>query len=270
MILSEIYIYPIKSCGGIQLESSRLTPSGLEFDRRFMLTSRDGMFMTQRQHRQMVFLKTDIKNEKLLVWHKDKKEDVLIIPSRAEQFSKQQEVEIWDEKWIGSVMPEQINEWFSNKLNSDCQLVYMKEGSLRRMKPKYSSSRESVSFADAAPLLVIGQSSMDDLNSRLDESITVNRFRPNLVFKSGESFQEDNWNAFRISGHPFRVTHRCVRCSVPNINQNSGQIEKEPNRTLATFRKINSEIFFGVNAVWDGLNSQEEYKIHLGDAITLD
>ena len=47
--LTELTIYPVKSLAGIQLQSSELDSMGLQYDRRWMLVSPDGMFLSQRK-----------------------------------------------------------------------------------------------------------------------------------------------------------------------------------------------------------------------------
>src|SRR6187551_1860924 len=51
--LSEIWIYPIKSLGGISLQQSQVFEKGLQHDRRWMLVDETGQFMTQRIYPQM-------------------------------------------------------------------------------------------------------------------------------------------------------------------------------------------------------------------------
>jgi len=185
MQLSEIYIYPIKGLGGIQLTTTKLTLRGLENDRRFMLVDAEGIFMTQRTIRQMALLKTAIKGDRLIIWHKDQPSNSLSIPTKPTYFTKTIEVDVWGISSIAQVMPAAINQWFQGQLKTDCQLVYMPDTAERRMKEKYNTARDLVSFADGAPILIAGQAGLDDLNNRLDAPVSMNRFRPNLVFTGG-------------------------------------------------------------------------------------
>lgn len=269
MQLSEIYIYPIKALGGIQLSTSKLTTRGLENDRRFMLVDSEGIFMTQRTNRQMALLRTTIKGDRLIVWQKDQRENSLSIPTQPTFFTKEIEVDVWGISSIAQVMPAAINQWFQNQLKTDCQLVYMPDTAERRMKEKYNTARDLVSFADGAPILIVGQASLDDLNSRLAESVSMNRFRPNLVFTGDEPFGEDHWKSVKIGSQSFKITHRCVRCNVPNINQETGAIMKEPNRTLATFRRFDQKIYFGVNVVWEEELTNGKDELSVGDVIVI-
>ena len=269
MHLSEIYIYPIKSLGGIPLKQTKLTDRGLEYDRRFMLTTLDGEKLSQREAAEMALLRTDIANDKIIVWPKNDPGNILEIPTQPSQFQKEQEVHIFGAYCIGGVMPEEYNQWFSQLLEITCQLVYMPDSSHRPLKEKYSTRGELVSFADGSPILIVGQSSLDDLNSRLDENVPMDRFRPNLVFTGGTPFAEDNWDAFKIGDIPFKATHRCVRCQIPNINQETAQMENEPNRTLAKFRRFDRKIYFGVNIVWEHFASHKTVGLKIEDKIML-
>ena len=268
MQLSDIYIYPIKSLRGIRLENVQLEIRGLKNDRRFMLIDGEGVFMTQRTVRQMALLHTALKDDKIHVWHKDQPDNVLIIPTQPKSFIKEQEVDVWDISSICQVMPKVINDWFSNQLKTDCQLVYMPDTAERRMKEKYNTERDLVSFADGAPILVIGQAGLDDLNQRLESPVSMNRFRPNLVFSGGTPFMEDEWSTIKIGQHSFKITHRCVRCNMVNINQETAEIVKEPNRTLASFRRFDNKIYFGVNMVWERHLIDGVGKLKAGDTVT--
>ncbi len=267
MQLSEIYIYPIKSLGGIQLTTTKLSPRGLENDRRFMLVDAEGIFMTQRTIRQMALLRTAIKGNQLVIWHKDQPGSSLSLPAKPSYFTKTIEVDVWGIASIAQVMPAAINQWFQDQLKTECQLVYMPDTAERRMKEKYNTARDLVSFADGAPILIAGQAGLDDLNNRLDSPVSMNRFRPNLVFTGGAPFGEDAWTNVKIGNQSFKVTHRCVRCNVPNINQETAEIVKEPNRTLAKFRRFDQKIYFGVNTVWQGELSNGIGVVSVGDAV---
>ena len=267
MNLTDIYIYPIKSLGGIRLTTSRLNPRGLENDRRFMLVDSDNNFMTQRSHREMALFRTAIKGPQLLVWHANQPANILSLPTQPMTFIGEKTVVVWDLESICQVLPKEINDWFSKHLKTSCELVYMPDTAERRMKAKYNPERPLISFADGAPVLLIGQASLANLNDRLDHPVSMNRFRPNLVFSGGKPFAEDNWKTVIIGEQSFTITHQCVRCNVPNINQETAAVEKEPNKTLATFRRFANKIYFGVNAVWHGASAHGQNLLSVGDSL---
>ncbi|HQN40865.1 MAG TPA: MOSC domain-containing protein, partial [Pseudomonadales bacterium] len=126
------------------------------------------------------------------------------------------------------------------------------DSSRRPVDPRYATASDQVSFADGFPLLLIGAASLDELNSRLDQPVSMRRFRPNLVVSGGAAFAEDGWRRLRIGTITFRVAKPCARCAIPGIDPDSGQTTAEPLRTLARFRRRDGVIYFGQNLLHDG------------------
>jgi uncharacterized protein len=133
----------------------------------------------------------------------------------------------------------------------------------RRVSPKYAVNNESVSFADGMPYLVIGQASLDELNTRLEIPVPMDRFRPNLVFTGGKAFEEDDWDKVKIGNSLFKVTKPCARCVMTTVDQNTGKKSKEPLKTLSTYRNVNGKVMFGQNMLL-----LEGEKISVGDLVT--
>ena len=245
--LSEINIYPIKSLGGISLQKAQVEERGVRDDRRWMLVDETNCFITQRSYPQMAVIKVENKNNHLKVTHKQNKLSPLIVqllPYEEENV----DVQIWRDNVVALKYHEDVNEWFTNAIGIKCSLVYMPESTKRKVNPFFAKD-EIVSFADGYPILIIGEESLNDLNSRLQVPLPMNRFRPNLVFRGGSSFDEDKWKKVRIGDSEFRIVKPCARCSVTTVNQDSGERGKEPLKTLAQFRNNNGEILFGQNMI---------------------
>jgi uncharacterized protein YcbX len=129
----------------------------------------------------------------------------------------------------------------------------------------YAPFDANVSFADGYPVLVIGQSSLDDLNTRLSEPVSMIRFRPNLVFEGGLPYDEDQWYEFTVGNLTFYGVKPCARCILTTVDPEKGEIAgKEPIRTLSTYRKRNNKIFFGQN-----LMTNQTGTIKIGDEISV-
>ena len=140
----------------------------------------------------------------------------------------------------------------------------MPDESFRRVSPKYSSNNEIVSFADAYPFLIIGQQSLNDLNSRLEEKVPMNRFRPNFVFDGGEPFDEDKWKKFKIGDIIFEAVKPCSRCVTTTINQETGEMKQEPLKTLSQYRTKDNNVYFGQNLIHNKAG-----KVAVGDSIEI-
>ncbi|MEL7533642.1 MAG: MOSC N-terminal beta barrel domain-containing protein [Bacteroidota bacterium] len=246
MQLSEIYLYPIKSLGGISVSQAQLTDRGLQYDRRWMLVDESGKFLSQRGFRAMALLEIRLEGENMVVRHRQKQTEPLVL-SLAPSLGAAKSVSIWKDEVEAHLVSPEADEWFSSILETPCHLVYMGEADHRAKKTGHL-----VSFADGYPHLIIGQSSLNYLNARLEEPVPMDRFRPNLVFTGGRPHAEDYWDHFVLGGVKFDCVKPCVRCQVPNIDQLTGQMKKEPNRTLAEYRQTDNKIMFGVNLVHEG------------------
>lgn len=246
--IQDIFIYPIKSLGGIRLTEAKVEERGFQFDRRWMLVDPQGVFLTQRTQTQMALLQVELGETGLIVFDKRNPEDTLQIPYN--QISDQEiEVEIWDDRVLATIVDPVLDTWFSDKLGMPCHLVIMPESTQRKVSPKYAVNDESVSFADGMPYLILGQESLNDLNSRLEKPVTMDRFRPNIVFSGGQSYVEDSWKKIRIGAVEFQVVKPCARCVLTTIDQETGLQGKEPLKTLAGYRTIGNKVYFAQNMV---------------------
>lgn len=262
MYLTDIYIYPIKSLGGIRLNESVLEERGLKYDRRWMLVDKNGIFLTQRTLHQMALIQVALMAGGLNVFRKDNPETNILIPFEPKT-KKLIPVTVWDDTVIGQLVDNSVSKWFSNQLNIDCDLVVMPESTQRKLNPKYAVNNESVSFADGMPYLLIGQSSLDDLNTKLQNPVPMDRFRPNLVFSGGKAFEEDEWNKVKIGKSLFKITKPCARCVMTTIDQKTGIKGKEPLKTLAKYRTISNKVMFGQN-----MSLLEGLTIRIGDTVS--
>lgn len=264
LVLSEIWIYPIKSLGGISLKSAIIERRGLQYDRRWMLVDQNGVFLTQRKHRTMALLQVHLVENGLQVTHKLKTISPLFIPFDAEPLEHLQ-VEVWSDKCDAYTINENINNWFSDVLGVDCRLVYMHDNSNRQIDIRYASKGDIMSFADGYPILIIGQTALNNLNDKLETAIPMNRFRPNLVFTGGKANEEDTWKEFKIGNSNFLGVKPCARCVMTTINQNNGTAGTEPLKTLSTYRKKDNKILFGQNVISHAVGNE----IRIGDAIEI-
>jgi len=260
--LSEIWVYPVKSLGGISLQSSNVTDRGLELDRRWLLVDETAMFLSQREHPQLALFKPEIDGDNLKITHRKLSETISIpLQPLANEIIK---VTVWDDTIDAFEVSPEISDWFTKLLGFPARLVYMPDESERKVDPKYAISGEEItSFSDAYPFLIIGQSSLDDLNSRLEEKVPMNRFRPNFVFTNGKAFEEDSWRNFRIGNLSFVGVKPCDRCVMTTVDQEKGVVSgKDPLKTLAKYRNFGNKVLFGQNVIGLGLG-----QVAVGDEI---
>jgi uncharacterized protein YcbX len=248
--VSQLYVYPIKSMAGIPVNKVVVTDRGFEHDRRWMLVDLDNRFISQREVHEMALMHIDILEEGLKLTYLPDASS-LIIPFKP-QTGEFAEVTIWDDTCTAQFVNDEADQWFSNILGFKCRLVYMPDQTHRITDPKYAPEGHITSYADGYPFLLIGQASLDDLNSRLDERLLMNRFRPSIVFTGGEAYAEDLMHTFTIGNIQFHGVKLCARCVMTTINQETIEQGKEPLKTLARYRLKNNKIMFGQNLIHEG------------------
>lgn len=267
--IQEIRLYPIKSLGGVSVPSAIVEEKGFRYDRRYMLITPTGQFITQRSCHQMALIDVALTDTSIRVWHRHFPDDVLVLPldpaSEATPNPSPIPVSIWDSHHVPAMpLNPGADFWFSQVLGLECRLVFMPESTRRAIDKTYARHDEAVSFADGYPYLVISQASLNDLNNRLPEPITMSRFRPNLIVDDCPPFDEDTWLDFQISHIPFYGPKPCARCVLTTIDPATGQPGKEPLRTLTHYRNRNNKILFGQNAIARGTGV-----LHVGDSINV-
>lgn len=264
--LSEIWIYPIKSLSGIRLEQSNVTLRGLEHDRRWMLVDENGVFISQREHPELALFQPKIINDELCISHADVSNGSVRFSLSQKNNNSKFKVVVWEDTVEALEVDAEISAWFSSILGFAVRLVFMPEESHRKVDPDYAVSPNDItSFSDGFPYLIIGQSSLDDLNSRLAVPVSIERFRPNFVFTGGTAYEEEAWNEFVIGNQTFYGVKPSGRCIMTTVNPELGSFAgKEPLYTLSKYRKVGSKVLFGQNVI-----AKQEGILKVGDEIVI-
>lgn len=256
--VTELYIYPIKSLAGIAVQTAKAEEMGFENDRRWMLIDENNMFITQREYTSLSQFYPEIKEGKIIISHFDTAHEFFLDENLQEPiFSK-----VWDDDATVVEVNKTTSKWFSDALGFTCKLVKI----INKGDRKHSSSRLNqtlnVSLSDGYPYLLIGSESLNQLNEKLQEKITIKRFRPNIVINSVVAHEEDFFETFQIGNVQFKNAKPCGRCVMVNTNPATAMVSKEPLKTLSTYRTSNNLVYFGTNVL-----SLEEGVISVGDIV---
>jgi uncharacterized protein YcbX len=247
MKLTEINIYPVKSLAGISLQSSSLDAMGLRYDRRWMLVTPAGKFITQRTHPQMVLIQPQLADGVLTLTRQGMPDHHVAAISTD---STSIQVEIWNERVNARCISEETNAWLTQAIDAPCRLVYIAEDEIRQCDLLYADAGDRTGFADGFPLLLISQASLDDLNGRLQQPLPMKRFRPNLVVSGCDPYAEDGWRQICIGDITLRVVKPCSRCVITTVDPETGiKGSGEPLRTLAGYRMRDKQVYFGQNLI---------------------
>jgi len=203
-----------------------------------MLTDENGLFITQREIPKLALFHVSISSDHLVVQFENKK--INIPKTLAHKEIKA--CEIWEEKINGHQESDVINHWFSTILG---QKVFLVRNAERPKRPIKSHNESFVNFTDSQQYLILGQSSLDNLNTKLDQPISIDRFRPNIVFSNSDIHIEDSWSEIQIGASKFTLTKACSRCNIITIDQETSEAGKEPLKTLAKYRFKDNNILFG-------------------------
>lgn len=261
--VTQLFIYPVKSLAGISLDTSNIDNMGLQYDRRWMVVSPTGKFMTQRTVPKMALINTSIDNGQLTLSKKGREPHQVALTATT---SEKMDVTVWKDNLCVSKVGAETDAWLSEALDIDCHLVYIEDDVVRQCDLDFSEEGERTGFADGFPILVISEESLIDLNQRLESPVDMRRFRPNIVIEGCEAFAEDKLNRFSIGNTDMKAVKICSRCPMPMNDPDLGErTSQEPIATLSTYRKWDGKIFFGMNVI-----QQQQGVIKTGDKLHLD
>ena len=275
MIVSELYVYPLKSCQGIKLMRAEVQPKGFLGDREMMLVTKSGKFLTQRQYPRLAKVRVQLENNQVVLSVQNENIAPLIFTPTLT--GSKVEVEIWSDNTIAIDQGDRVAQWFHNVLQLDpqkeCRLVKQSPEYIRPLKSRYASEgNKAVSFADNCPYMLTTTASLAELNERIVEihqqpkrAIPMDRFRPNIVIETSEPFVEDSWSLIQIGEVQFSVVKPCSRCIITTVDQQRGEKNelKEPLQTLGTFRQFGEQgVMFGEN-----MTSRNSGVIQVGDRL---
>lgn len=254
-----LYIYPVKGARGLAIERSDVLRAGLRHDRQFMVVDERGHFLTQREHPRMALLETAIEDGELRLACGLGRVSVPL-----DVDGSPRSVTVWKDDVVALDAGPEPARLLSAHLGLACSLVRMPSTTIRRVDRDHGREGDHVGFADGFPVLVASLASLADLNARLDVPVGIDRFRANVVIDGVRPWEEETATAMTIGALAFRTPKKCTRCVVVTTDQLTGEVGKEPLRTLGTFRRDGSKVCFAMNAIPD-----EEGALAIGDPVRL-
>jgi uncharacterized protein YcbX len=271
MHLSGLFLYPVKSLRGFAVPAAEVDALGLVGDRRFLVVDDAGRFLTQRTLPRMTHVDTALDATHLTLSADGAGAvRVLLAPDPAATLRT---VTIWKHSGLlAEDCGDAPAEFLSTFLATRCRLVRIGPKFLRPVLKAAGRPGDAFNFSDGAPVLVLSEASLADLNDRLvargEEPVPMSRFRPSVVVTGCPAFAEDTWPRFRLGSVIFRAAGPSVRCIVTTTDQLTGERGKEPLRTLATYRRSaadSTDVIFGQNLI----NETKSGSLRVGDAVEL-
>ncbi|XP_026666305.2 molybdenum cofactor sulfurase isoform X3 [Phoenix dactylifera] len=267
--LKSIMVYPVKSCAGFSMYSWPLSNMGLKYDREWLLKGPSDEILTQKKVPEMCNIRTfvDLEQGKLFLESPRCKEKLQVSLAK-NSFWEMEEMNAYGQRYEVMTYDDEVNMWFTEAIARPCTFVRCSSSKKRSCMNKVGregqcrDSESKLTFVNEAQILLISEDSVHDLNSRLNSTdmqkdysgsgqpvlVDAMRFRPNLIISGAKPYVEDSWRSLQIGEAHFTSLGGCNRCQMINLDQQSGQVRKlkEPLATLASYRRVQGKILFGV------------------------
>ena len=272
--IARLFVYPVKSCAGVEVSEALLTETGLDLDRAWMVVDEQGEFVSQRELPRMALIRVVLKYSEVVL----RAPGMLALHLAIDAVEEPVKVRVWDDEVKAYDMGAIAAQWFSDFLGRKLRLVRFDPDERRLSDRKWTAGAEALNqFSDGFPLLVASEGSLAELNRRLaqagHEAVGIERFRPNIVLAGLEAHDEDRLDVLRIAADEevqLRLVKPCPRCPIPDIDPATGLASPRVSETLRTYRSnelVNGAITFGINAiVLQGLDQT----LKVGQAVTGD
>lgn len=260
--IARLFVYPVKSCAGVELQESLLIETGLEFDRAWMVVDADGVFVTQRDLPRMALIRPQLKHLEMVL----RAPGMLALHVAYDRVEEPTRVRVWKDEVAAYDMGDIAAQWFSDFLSEPgrpqrLRLVRFDPEQKRLSSLQWTGGIEAQNqFADGFPLLVASEASLAELNQRLaaggHAAVGIERFRPNIVLAGVEAHDEDRVDTLHITTGEgeaqLKPVKPCSRCPIPDIDPATATSSPEVGDTLRSYRadpRVGGAITFGMNAI---------------------
>lgn len=255
--IDRLFVYPVKSCAGIEVREALLTETGLDLDRAWMVVDEQGGFVSQRELPRMALVRPQLKLHEVVL----RAPGMLALHLAIDTVEEPVRVRVWDDEVAAYDMGAVAAQWFTDFLGRKLRLVRFDPEHQRLSDLQWTGGVGAANqFSDGYPLLLASTASLDLLNGKLaaqgQPAVGIERFRPNIVLSGVEAHDEDRLDLLRIATAEGEVQLRpvkpCPRCPIPNIDPASAQSDPVVTDTLQAYRRneiVGGAVSFGMNAI---------------------
>jgi hypothetical protein len=259
-VISQLIVYPVKSCAPVLLKRALLTDQGLDLDRAWMVVDERGQFLSQRECPRLALVQPQLRLSDLML----RAPGMLALHLSLDGVEQAAKVSLWDEAIDAWDMGELAAQWFSDFLGCPARLVRFDPQFERASDRRWTGGQTVLNpFTDGFPLMLLGQPSVDGLNARLQAAglgpVDMLRFRPNIVLSpiDGQSWgahDEDRVETLQIETGQglirLKSAKPCSRCQMVDVDPQTAQTGSHVLSTLRGYRRdprLDGAISFGVN-----------------------
>jgi uncharacterized protein YcbX len=255
--IARLFVYPVKSCAGVEVREALLTETGLDLDRAWMVVDPQGEFVSQRELPRMALVRPQIKLSEVIL----RAPGMLALHLSMDTVEEAMRVRVWDDEVPAFDMGGVAAQWFTDFLGRPLRLVRFDPEHRRLSNTKWTHGAEALNqFSDGYPLLLASTASLDLLNGKLaargHAPVGIERFRPNIVLEGIEAHDEDRVELLRIAADDGEVQLRpvkpCPRCPIPDIDPATAESDPAVSDALQGYRRselLGGAVAFGMNAI---------------------
>ena len=249
--LTALNLYPLKSGAGVPLRRGRVTRLGLRaaggaLDRSLAVVC-EGRVLAASARRRLVLVSADVGVREVTLTAPGMTPLMVRLPQDGDDVQLTR-VDLNGHPDSGVVLGPEAARWLGEFFadgKSYTLLFFLPSAVTPRRTsqlPKpfahLAHPEDSLTYNFATPLSVLCESSLTELNRRLNSPVTTDRFRHNLIIGGAPAFDDDSWTEIRVGDALLRRVKAVQRCGVTLVDPGTGErsAEMEPLRTLRQFR----------------------------------
>ncbi|KAF6303053.1 molybdenum cofactor sulfurase [Rhinolophus ferrumequinum] len=260
-VITNLYLYPIKSCAAFEVTRWPIGNQGLLYDRSWMVVNHNGICLSQKQEPRLCLIQPFIDLQQRIMVIKAKGMDPIEVPLENGEQAPICQSKVCADRVNTYDCGEKISSWLSKFLGRPCHLIRQSSNFQRNAKKKHGKGQSddttaTLSLVNEAQYLLINRSSVLELQQQLNASDEngkeamlpmkdlISRFRANIITNGTSAFEEEKWDEISIGSLRFQVSGPCHRCQMICIDQQTGQRNQDVFQKLSESRK--RKVNFGV------------------------
>ncbi|WP_339073997.1 MOSC domain-containing protein [Teredinibacter turnerae] len=282
VIITALYTYPVKSCGGVEVKSTELLNTGMPGDRAWMVIDAKGVFISQRKYPRMACVYPSSTADGVFLELRNGSQVVSRTTKPLQAKAQPVTTKVWADTAEALPADDETNQWITEAIGAaePLRLVRFQEGTRTPGQPDRFGTHSTM-FADAAPYLVTNSNSVTALNAKLAEQgcspVNMRHFRPNIVVTGVDAFAEHHYSSLRhpVTGARLALVDHCQRCSIITVDPARGErlANAVPFKTLAELNSMPGKPkapAFGVNAILEEHSVAAVTRISVGETWLLE
>ncbi|XP_036889007.1 molybdenum cofactor sulfurase [Sturnira hondurensis] len=261
-VITNLYLYPIKSCAAFEVTKWPVGNQGLLYDRSWMVVNHNGICLSQKQEPRLCLIQPFIDLQQRIMVIKARGMEPIEVP--LEENGERAQIcqsKVCADRVNTYDCGENISSWLSKFLGRPCHLIKQSSNFQRKAKKKQhqgpsAGATATLSLVNEAQYLLVNRSSASELQQQLTTSDEngkeklflmkdlISRFRANIITNGTRAFEEEKWDEILIGPLHFQVLGPCHRCQMICIDQQTGQRHQDVFQKLSEYRE--RKVNFGV------------------------